>query len=154
MEDQTPHSYQVNQGDKEFIITTISLNNMLKIECRDNNIAEFPVYANSYSLNEFKQMNNFFSDMLSIIQVQTNLNLSIESQKVSIFPKNPNLMNVSFFLKDKSGKSFAITLSLQKEKNDLKSINSSQSQNIENKNINGEFSAPSDNERIDKLEED
>ena len=150
MDDQSPHSYQVNQDNKEFIITTIIINNNLKIECQDNNVAEFPVYSNSYTLNDLKEYNNFFSSMLSIIQAQTSLNAAIENQKVSIFPKNPNLISITFFLKDLSNKSTAITLQLEREK--VKTVITENTIQPDNNSV--EYSKPLDNERIDKLEED
>ena len=150
MDDQSPHSYQVNQDNKEFVITTIIINNNLKIECQDNNISEFPVYSNSYTLNDLKQLNDFFSNMLSIVQAQTSLNLAIENQKVSIFPKNQNIINITFFLKEFSNKNTAITLQLQRDQ----SKNTVTENTIQPDSISAEFSTPLDNERIDKLEED
>ena len=36
-EDDTAHSYQVNQDNKEYIITTQLINDELRVECQDNN---------------------------------------------------------------------------------------------------------------------
>ena len=163
MDDQNPHSYQVNQDNKEYIITTLIENNILKVECQDNNSSEFPVYTRSFTLNELRQYSDYFSNIASIYQAQNEFNITIENQKVTIFPKNQNLINITFFIKDITWKSAGVTLQLPKEKMDFSNNNipltnqrvQTQFQpDMNSVEFQGENITPLDNERINRLEED
>ena len=77
-DDDTTHSYQVNQDNKEYIITTQLINDGLRVECQDNNIPELPIYAQLFTLNNFKDMDFYFQPFNFINQVQDELNKTIE----------------------------------------------------------------------------
>ena len=163
MDDQNPHSYQVNQDNKEYIITTLIENNILKVECQDNNSSEFPVYTRSFTLNELRQYSDYFSNIASIYQAQNEFIITIENQKVTIFTKHKNLINITFFIKDITWKSAGVTLQLPKEKMDFSNNNipltnqrvQTQFQpDMNSVEFQGENITPLDNERINRLEED
>ena len=153
-EDDTSHSYQVNQDNKEYIITTQLLNDALRIECQDNNFPEQPIYAQLYSLNNFKDMDYYFQPFTYINQIQDELNRTIEQQTVSIYNNNDNTINVSFLLKNDMNTA-NISLQLPKEyiEKPQNSI-SNPKEEAQNFEFQGRCSCPLDNERIDKLEID
>ena len=92
--------YQFNQDNKEYIVTTQLINDALRVECQDNNIPELPIFAQLFSLNNFKNMDLYFQPFTSINQVQDELNKTIEQQTVSINNNNDNTLNISFLLKN------------------------------------------------------
>ena len=153
-DDDKTHSYQVNQDNKEYIITTQLLNDALRIECQDNNFPEQPIYAQLYSLNNFKDMDYYFQPFTYINQIQDELNRTIEQQTVSIYNNNDNTINVSFLLKNDMNTA-NISLQLPKEyiEKPQNSI-SNPKEEAQNFEFQGRCSCPLDNERIDKLEID
>ena len=152
-DDDNTHSYQVNQDDKEYIITTQLLNDALRVECQDNNFPEQPIYAKLYSLNNFKDMDYYFQPFTYINQVQDELNKTIEQQTVSIYNNNDNFINVSFLLKNDMN-SANISLQLPREYMDQQIQNQRPKEEAQNFEFQGRCSCPLDNERIDKLEVD
>ncbi len=152
IDNETANSYQVNQDDKEFIITTDIINDNLKVECKDNNEPDIAVFSQMYSLNNFKEMDIFFMPYNDIMQVCEELNKSIEQQAVSINNNNDNTLSINFLLRNDMNTG-NIVLQLQRERADFQT---SQKTKIEGQNyeFQGRCSCPLDNERIDKLEVD
>ena len=155
-DDDFTHSYQVNQDNKEYILTTQLLNDALRIECQDNNFPDQPIYAQLYNLNNFKDMNFYLKPFNYINQIQDELDKSIEQNAVSIYNNNDGQINVSFSLKNgKINSSANITLQLPREYQDQQQVqNQNQKEEANNFEFQGRCSCPLDNERIDKLEGD
>ena len=151
-DDDTTHSYQVNQDNKEYIVTTQLINDALRVECQDNNIPELPIFAQLFSLNNFKNMDLYFQPFSSINQVQDELNKTIEQQTVSINNNNDNTLNISFLLKNNMNTG-NINLLLPREIIDQQQ-QQKQKEEGHNYEFQGRCSCPLDNERIDKLEVD
>ena len=151
-EDDNTYSYQVNQDNKEYIITTQLMNDVLRVECQDNNVADFPIYAQMFSLNNFKEMDMYFQSYNFINQIQDELNRTIEQQTVSIYNNNDNSISISFLLKNNMNTA-NIILQLPRERTEPQQ---QQKSKIEGQNyeFQGRCSCPLDNERIDKLEVD
>ena len=114
MDNETANSYQVNQDDKEFIITTEILNDNLKVECKDNNEPDIAIFSQMYSLNNFKEMDLFFQPYNDIMQICDELNKAIEQQAVSINNNNDNTLSINFLLRNDFNTG-NIMLQLQKE---------------------------------------
>ncbi len=151
MDDNNASSYQINQEDKEYIVTTQLINDLLRIECEDKNIISNPIYSRAFSLTNLKEMNNYFQPYDSIQQIQEELNSAIENQSAAIFNSANNTINITFYLKNKISQA-NISLKLLKEKNEpQKQRNKEDFNNFE---FQGRCSCPLDNERIDKLEVD
>ena len=153
MEDNNASSYQVNQDNKEYIITTQLMNNLLRLECEDKNIPESPIYSYAFSLKNFKDMDDYFHPFNSIDQIQEELNTCIENQTAAIFNNMDNTLNITFYLKSELG-STTINLKLLKENINPQQQQYKMKQEANNYEFQGRCSCPLDNERIDKLEED
>jgi len=153
MEDNNASSYQVNQDNKEYIISTLLLNNLLRLECEDKNIPESPMYAYAFSLKNFKDMDDYFQPFNSIEQIQEELNNCIENQTAAIFNNMDNTLNITFYLKSELG-SATLNLKLIKENINPQQQQYKMKQEANNYEFQGRCSCPLDNERIDKLEED
>jgi FtsZ-binding cell division protein ZapB len=149
MEDNNASSYQVNQDNKEYLITTQLLNELLRVECQDSNIPENPTYAMTFSLNNFKEMDYYFRSFNTIQQIQDELNAAIENQSAAIFNNGDNTLNISFYLKNNIAAA-NINLKLFKEETQQPKLK----EEPNNYEFQGRCSCPLDNERIDKLEED
>ena len=151
MDDNNASSYQVNQENKEYIITTQLLNDLLRIECEDKNILSNPIYARSFSLKNFKDMDYYFKPFNSIQEVQEELNTAIENQTAALFNNGDNSMNIIFYLKNDMAMT-NINLKLLKER--IEPQQQKIREDANNFEFQGRCSCPLDNERIDKLEED
>lgn len=151
-EDDNTYSYQVNQDNKEYIITTQLINDGLRVECQDNNIPELPIYAQLFTLNNFKDMDFYFQPFNFINQVQDELNKTIEQQTVSIYNNEDNTLSISFLLKNDMNTA-NIDLKLPRELIDQQH-KQNQKTEAHNYEFQGRCSCPLDNERIDKLEVD
>lgn len=152
IDNDTANSYQVNQDDKEFIITTEVLNDNLKVECKDNNEPDIAVFSQMYSLKNFKEMDLFFQPYDDIMQVCEELNKAIEQQAVSINNNNDNTLSINFLLRNEMNTG-NIMLQLQRESFDSQTPKKSKIEG-QNYEFQGRCSCPLDNERIDKLEVD
>ena len=151
MDDNNASSYQVNQENKEYIITTQLLNDLLRIECEDKNVLSNPIYARSFSLTNFKDMDYYFQPFNSIQQVQEELNSAIENQTAAIFNNEDNSINITFYLKNEMANA-NVNLKLLKE--NIGPQQQKINEDANNFEFQGRCSCPLDNERIDKLEED
>ena len=149
MEDNNASTYQVNQDNKEYLITTQLLNELLRIECQDSNIPDTPTYAMAFSLNNFKEMDNYFRSFNTIQQIQDELNATIENQSAAVFNNGDNTLNISFYLKNDIA---AANISLKLFKEETSQPKMKEEPN--NYEFQGRCSCPLDNERLDKLEED
>jgi hypothetical protein len=152
IDNETANSYQVNQDDKEFIITTEIINNNLKVECKDNNEPDIAIFSQMYSLNNFKEMDFFFQPYNDIMQICDELNKAIEQQAVSINNNKDNTLSINFLLRNDINTG-NIMLQLQRERTDLQTSQKSKNEG-QNYEFQGRCSCPLDNERIDKLEVD
>ena len=152
-DDDNTHSYQVNQDNKEYIITTQLLNDALRVECQDNNLPEQPIFSQIFSLSNFKDMDFYFQPFSFINQIQNELDRTIEQQTVSILSSNDNNINVSFVLKNNQNTA-NIVLQLPREYADQQQQLQKQNEEAHNYEFQGRCSCPLDNERIDKLEAD
>ena len=151
MDDNNASSYQINQEDKEYIVTTQLINDLLRIECEDKNIISNPIYSRAFSLTNLKEINNYFQPYDSVQQIQEELNSAIENQSAAIFNSSNNTINITFYLKNKISQA-NISLKLLKEKNEPQ--NKRNKEDFNNFEFQGRCSCPLDNERIDKLEVD
>ena len=151
MDDNNMSSYQVNQDNKEYIITTQLINDFLRIECEDKSLFENSIYAQNFSLTNFKEMDYYFQPFDSIQEIQEELNLAIENQTAAIFNNGDNSINITFYLKS-SNSSANISLKLFKER--IEPLQQKTQDGANNYEFQGRCSCPLDNERIDKLEED
>ena len=151
MQDNNDNTYQVNQDNKDYIIKTQILNNLLRIECADINTYESPIYAQNFSLTNFKEIDNYFIPFNSVQQIQEELNLAIENQTAMIIVNGDNTINITFFLKNKISQA-TIGIKLFKER--IEPQQQKMKEDTNNYEFQGRCSCPLDNERIDKLEED
>lgn len=87
--------YQVSQDDKDYILSTILINDKLRIECRDNNYHLYQTYARDFSKNDFLSLSNIFNYMPTLFDIQNELNNSIEREQVRITNLG-NTINVLF----------------------------------------------------------
>lgn len=118
MDDNNASRCQVNQENKEYIITTQLLNDLLRIECEDKNVLSNPIYALSFFLTNFKDMDYYFQPFNSIQEVQEELNSGIENQTTAIFNNEDNSIHITFYLKNDMVNA-NINLKLLKENIDL-----------------------------------
>ena len=76
--------YEVTQYDKVYIISTIIINDKIRIECQDINVPSSPIYAREYTMNDLISLNNIFHYIPTIIEAQNELDNSIERKDIRI----------------------------------------------------------------------
>ena len=76
--------YQVTQDGKEYILSTLIINDKIKIECQDNNFSPVLIYSRDYSLKDLSSFSEIFSLTPTIVDVQNELNKAIEQQQVKL----------------------------------------------------------------------
>ena len=76
--------YQVTQDGKEYILSTLVINDKIRIECQDNNFSPVPIYSRDYSLKDLSSFSEIFSLTPTIVDVQNELNNAIEQQQVKL----------------------------------------------------------------------
>ena len=150
MDENNTCSYQISQENKEYIITTQIMNDLLRLECEDKNIPENPIYSQVFSLKNFNSMDYYFQKYDSINQIQDELNSAIENQTAAIFNNGDNTITATFYLKNDYATA-NINLKLLKERGDNQQLKKDEGNNYE---FQGRCSCPLDNERLDKLEDD
>ena len=78
-------SYQLEQHNQIYILTTSLLDNKLKLSCEDSNSEK---YIGEFTMNDLVKLSRYFSTTRTIEQVQNYLNGIIEKQRVSISLKD------------------------------------------------------------------
>ena len=87
--------YQVTQDGKEYILTTVILNDKIRIECQDNNFSPIPTYFRDYSLKDLSSFSEIFTLIPTIVEAQNVLNNAIEKQQVKLANKG-ELFEITF----------------------------------------------------------
>ena len=78
-------SYQLEQHNQIYILTTGLLDNKLKLSCENSNSEK---YISEFTMNDLVKLSRYFSTTRTIEQVQNYLNGIIEKQRVSISLKD------------------------------------------------------------------
>ena len=87
--------YQVTQDGKDYILSTLIINDKIRIECQDNNFTPIPTYYKDYSLTDLNSFSEIFKLIKTIVEAQNELNNAIEQQQVKLTNKN-DFMEISF----------------------------------------------------------
>ena len=87
--------YQVTQDGKDYILSTVIINDKIRIECQDNNFTPSPTYYKDYSLTDLNSFSEIFKLIPTIVEAQNELNNAIEQQQVKLTNKN-DFMEISF----------------------------------------------------------
>ena len=87
--------YQVTQDGKDYILSTVIINDKIRIECQDNNFTPIPTYYKDYSLTDLNSFSEIFKLIKTIVEAQNELNNAIEQQQVKLTNKN-DFMEISF----------------------------------------------------------
>ena len=87
--------YQVTQDGKDYILSTVIINDKIRIECQDNNFTPIPTYYKDYSLTDLNSFSEIFKLIPTIVEAQNELNNAIEQQQVKLTNKN-DFMEISF----------------------------------------------------------
>ena len=87
--------YQVTQDGKDYILSTVIINDKIRIECQDNNFTPIPTYYKDYSLKDLNSFSEIFKLIPTIVEAQNELNNAIEQQQVKLTNRN-EFMEISF----------------------------------------------------------
>ena len=90
-------TYELNQGEKDYILTTGLVNDNIRITCRDHIELTGPFYLNEFSLSDLSSKNKYFLLSDSIESAQNEINKAIERQKCGV-QQEGNILKVIIYL--------------------------------------------------------
>ena len=143
--------YELNQGGKEYIVTTGLINDNLRITCRDHIELTGPIYINDFSLSDLSSKNKYFMLSDSIESAQIEINKAIERQKCGV-KQEGNIIKIIFYLTIGTDKS-NLNLSLMKQEGVYNELKQESPKFIGKSNLENKFNYPQDEQRITALEE-
>ena len=82
--------YEITQDDKVYILSTILINDKLRIECQDTNYPSSQTYSRDYTMNELLSLSNIFNYTPTIVEAENELDMAIERKNIRII----NLGNI------------------------------------------------------------
>lgn len=142
--------YELNQGGKNYILTTGLINDNLRITCRDHIESIGPYYINDFSLSDLSSKNKYFMLSNSIESAQVEINKAIERQKCGL-KQEGNIIKIIIYLTIGTDQS-NLNLSLLKQEGNYNQIKQEEPQYIGKSNLENKFNYPQDEQRITALE--
>ena len=150
--EENPQTYQLNQDNHEYILTTGIINDSVRVTCQENISLTGPYYSADFNMSELSSINKYFLLVESIYDAQTEINKAVERQKVGVQLEG-QVLNVIIYLTIGTDRT-NVTLPLAKSDNVVRRVNPIEEEplyigklNLENK---GNY--PRDEQRICKLE--
>ena len=145
-------TYELNQDDKEYILTTGLVNEKIRVTCREHIELSGPYYMGEYTLGDLSSIHKYFLLSESIESAQLEINKAIERQKCGVVEEG-NILRLMIYLivgTDQSN----LNLTLYKQDGPYKNLKALEEEpkyigklNLENK---GNY--PKDEQRIIGLE--
>jgi len=147
------HTYELNQEDRDFILTTGLIHDNIRITCREQIEMSGPYYMGEYSLNDLSSLHKYFLLCESIEAAQIEINKAIERQKCGVLEEGNTLKIIIYLIigTDRSN----LTLILYKQEgtfNQIKSLEQ-EPQYIGKLNLENKGNYPKDEKRISNLEQ-
>ena len=141
-------TYELNQDEKDYILTTGLVNDNIRITCRDHIELTGPFYLNEFSLNDLSSKNKYFLLSDSIESAQSEINKAIERQKCGV-KQEGNILKIIIYLTIGTDQS-NLNLSLLKQDGPFNQLRHTAPQYIGKDN---KYSTPQDEQKIRSLEE-
>ena len=116
------HTYELNQEDRDFILTTGLIHDNIRITCREQIEMSGPYYMGEYSLNDLSSLHKYFLLCESIEAAQIEINKAIERQKCGVLEEGNTLKIIIYLIigTDRSN----LTLILYKQEGTFNQIKS------------------------------
>ena len=145
-------TYELNQEDKEYILTTGLVNDKIRITCREHIELSGPYFLGEYSLADLSSIHKYFLLSESIESAQLEINKAIERQKCGVIEKG-NILTIMIYLMIGTDQS-NLNLTLYKQDGPYKNLKSleEEPQYIGKLNLENKGNYPKDEQRIIGLE--
>ena len=144
-------TYELNQGGKDYILTTGLINDNIRITCRDHLELTGPYYLNDFSLSDLSSKNKYFILSDSIESAQTEINKAIERQKCGL-KQEGNIIKIIIYLTIGTDQS-NLNLSLLKQDGNYNQLKREAPQYIGKSNLENKWNYPQDEQRLNNLEQ-
>ena len=144
-------TYELNQGGKDYILTTGLINDNIRITCRDHLELTGPYYLNDFSLSDLSSKNKYFILSDSIESAQTEINKAIERQKCGL-KQEGNVIKIIIYLTIGTDQS-NLNLSLLKQDGNYNQLKREAPQYIGKSNLENKWNYPQDEQRLNNLEQ-
>ena len=141
-------TYELNQGEKDYILTTGLVNDIIRITCRDHIELTGPFFLNEFSLSDLSSKNKYFLLSDSIESAQNEINKAIERQKCGV-QQEGNILKVIIYLIIGTEQS-NLNLSLLKHDGPFNQLRQTAPHFIGKDN---KYNTPQDEQKISSLEE-
>ena len=141
-------TYELNQGEKDYILTTGLVNDNIRVTCRDHIELTGPFYLGEFSLSDLSSKNKYFLLSDSIESAQNEINKAIERQKCGV-KQEGNILKVIIYLTIGTDKS-NLNLSLLKQDGPFSQLRQTAPQYIGKDN---KYNTPQDEQKLNSLEE-
>lgn len=167
MAEENENTYQLNQDNKEYMLSTSLINDKVRFTCEDSTSDEKPTYTKDFSLEDLMKIHRLFYIIPTIQVAQEELDKAIEKQKIGITKESENSLGIIFYMMIGTEK-IDFTLSLPKKVLDQKERDDLQSSHHHHVNENElpaskgldpfidvkpRCSCPLDDQRLDRLED-
>ena len=144
-------TYELNQGGKDYILTTGLINDNIRITCRDHLELTGPYYLNDFTLSDLSSKHKYFMLSDSIESAQTEINKAIERQKCGV-KQEGNIIKIIIYLTIGTDQS-NLNLSLLKQDGDYNQLKREAPQYIGKSNLENKWNYPQDEQRLNALEQ-
>ena len=144
-------TYELNQEDKEYILTTGLVNDKIRITCREHIELSGPYFMGEYSLADLSSIHKYFLLSESIESAQLEINKAIERQKCGV-KEEGNIIIVFIYFTIGTDRT-NLSLKLLKQEDELHQIKQEQPNYIGKSNLENRLNYPQDEQRLKNLEE-
>ena len=91
------NTYRLNQGNKDYILTTSIIGNQLKIKCHNSSDAANKKYIKLFTLEQLNQIHEIFSSLKTLFQASAFIDKALSNQKVGVAEES-GILKITFYM--------------------------------------------------------
>ena len=91
------NTYRLNQGNKDYILTTSIIGNQLKMACHNSSDAANKKYIKLFTLEQLNQMHQIFSSLKTLFQASAFIDKALSNQKVGLTEES-GILKITFYI--------------------------------------------------------
>ena len=104
--------YELTQNDRKYILSTQIEGENVKIMCKEVGMTNPPEYIGIFSLDQLRQLSEFFNNISTINEAQELLNQTVENQKVSVEYLG-NIINIILYFTKESEEEDSLAMKIE-----------------------------------------
>ena len=91
------NTYRLNQGNKDYILTTSIIGNQLKIKCHNSSDAANKKYIKLFTLEQLNQIHEILSSLKTLFQASAFIDKALSNQKVGVAEES-GILKITFYM--------------------------------------------------------